>query len=588
MKQITAQKAQGVHFTPHELACFVARRIIKTLSIDRIDTINVLDPSCGDGELLLAFAETLPQSTLDKTTLIGVETNGEAIETARVRLLSTSTKQVIFHQNDFLDIYENAIIQHSLFCDTSKQDTSIEPVDIIIANPPYVRTQVLGAAKAQALANIFGLSGRVDLYHAFLIAMTHQLRPGGVLGVITSNRFLTTQGGSAVRAFLAREYDIIEIIDLGDTKLFEAAVLPAIFIGKKKLHNVTSKPTSQNSATFVRIYENTKVGIPIQEETKHSVYTALEDGQSRDYNIAGQHFTVAHGTLALPTSSDDPWNMTTTDEDEWLKTITTHATARICDVAKVRVGIKTTADEVFIREDWAQLPQELQPEEKVLHRLLSQENAHRWQPQVENVPLRQVLYTHTMKHEKRVAIDLLQYPKAAQYLTKHYARLASRTYVLKAGRKWYEIWVPQQPLAWQQPKLVFPDISPEPKFFYDAQGCIVDGNCYWITPNTNQYPEILFLIAGVANSRLMTRYHDLAFNNKLYAGRRRYLTQYVEKYPLPDPSSQSSRSIIALVQELIFSSLSAQEQAEKEEAIETLVAQAFGVELLNMCQCVIN
>jgi len=583
MKQITAKKAHGAHFTPHELACFVARRIIKTLSLDTIDTMSVLDPACGDGELLLAFAKMLPQSALSKTTLIGVETDGGVIETARTRLVGTSTKQIVLQQNDFLDIYENAIIQHQLFCATSKQGISIEPVDIVIANPPYVRTQVLGAAKAQTLANIFGLSGRVDLYHAFLIAMTHQLRPGGVLGVITSNRFLTTQGGSAVRAFLAREYDIIEIIDLGDTKLFEAAVLPAIFIGKKKLHGATSKATLQNHATFVRIYENTKVGISIQEETKHSVYTALEDGQSRDYSIEGQHFTIAHGTLALPASSDDPWNMATTDEDEWLKTITAHSTARICDVAKVRVGIKTTADEVFIREDWAKLPFDIQPEETVLRWLLSQENANRWQPQVENMPLRQVLYTHTMKHEKRVAIDLRQYPKAANYLTKHYDRLASRTYVLEAKRQWYEIWVPQQPSAWQQPKLVFPDISPAPKFFYDAQGCIVDGNCYWITPNANQSPDILFLIAGVANSRLMTRYHDLAFNNKLYAGRRRYLTQYVEKYPLPDLTLGISRDIVALVKELIFSSPPTQAQAEKEEAIEILVAQAFGVEPLLNC-----
>ncbi len=582
MKQITEKKAHGAHFTPHELACFVARRIIKTLSLDTIETMSVLDPACGDGELLLAFAKMLPQSALSKTTLIGVETNKEAVETARTRLMHSSTRQVVLQQNDFLDIYENAIIQHQLFFDESKQSTPIEPVDIIIANPPYVRTQVLGAAKAQTLASVFGLSGRVDLYHAFLIAMTHQLRPGGVLGVITSNRFLTTQGGSAVRTFLAREYDIIEIIDLGDTKLFEAAVLPAIFVGKKKLHGGTSKATSQNHATFVRIYENTKVGTPIQEETKHSVYTALEDGQSRDYSIAGQHFTIAHGTLALPASSDDPWNMATLDEDKWLKTITTHATTRICDIAKVRVGIKTTADEVFIREDWAQLPQELQPEETVLRQLLSQENAKRWQPQVENVPLRQVLYTHTIKNEKRIAIDLHQYPKAAAYLRKHYDRLASRTYVLEAKRQWYEIWVPQQPSAWQQPKLVFPDISPEPKFFYDAQGCIVDGNCYWIVPNANQSPDVLFLIVGIANSHLMTRYHDLAFNNKLYAGRRRYLTQYVEKYPLPDPSLQVSQDIVALVKELLFSSPSTQERVKKEEAIETLVALAFGVELNSM------
>ena len=244
---------------------------------------------------------------------------------------------------------------------------------------------------------------------------------------------------------------------------------------------------------------------------------------------------------------------------------------------KSRVGIKTTADEVFIREDWHKLPIDIQPEETVLRQLLSQENANRWTPKTKDVPLRQVLYTHTMKNEKRIAIDLNKYPKAEAYLKQHYTRLVSRTYVIEAKRQWYEIWVPQQPSAWQQPKLVFPDISPSPKFSYDEQGCIVDGNCYWIVPNIGQSTDILFLIAGVANSHLITRYHDLAFNNKLYAGRRRYLTQYVEKYPLPDLGSQISQNIVTLVKELIFSPFSAQQREEREQNIEILVAQAFGV-----------
>ena len=580
IKQVTDQKAHGAHYTPYELACFVAKRIIKTLSLENMDALRVLDPACGDGELLLAFTKTLTREALNKTTVIGVETNTKAIENAQVRLVNTSARQIILQHDDFLDICETVITQQQLFSDTPKLFSSIEPVDVIIANPPYVRTQVLGAEKAQSLATMFGLSGRVDLYHAFLVAMTRQLVPGGVLGVITSNRFLTTQGGSAIREFLAREYEIIEIIDLGDTKLFEAAVLPAIFIGRKRLSLADRKKPSCAEATFIRIYENMKASIETKREVSHSIYAALEDGKSNEYTISGHHFTIAHGTLSLPDSSDDPWNMVTLDEDGWLKTINTHTATHICDVAKVRVGIKTTADEVFIREDWHKLPSDIQPEENILRQLLSQENANRWIPKTKNVPLRQVLYTHTMKNERRVAIDLNQYPKANAYLKQHYARLASRTYVIEAKRQWYEIWVPQQPYAWQQPKLVFPDISPSPKFSYDEQGCIVDGNCYWIVPSISQSTDILFLIAGVANSNLMTRYHDLAFNNKLYAGRRRYLTQYVEKYPLPDPSSQTSQNIIALVKYLIFFPLSAQEREEREKNIEILVAQAFGVEPL--------
>lgn len=63
--------------------------------------------------------------------------------------------------------------------------------------------------------------------------MTESLKEGGILGVITSNRYLSTKSGESIRQYLSANYDILELIDLGDTKLFEAAVLPAIFIGKK-------------------------------------------------------------------------------------------------------------------------------------------------------------------------------------------------------------------------------------------------------------------------------------------------------------------------------------------------------------------
>jgi hypothetical protein len=48
-----ARKSHGVHYTPSELAAFVARRVV--LQLGGRETV-VLDPACGDGELLLAFA----------------------------------------------------------------------------------------------------------------------------------------------------------------------------------------------------------------------------------------------------------------------------------------------------------------------------------------------------------------------------------------------------------------------------------------------------------------------------------------------------------------------------------------------------
>jgi hypothetical protein len=89
------------------------------------------------------------------------------------------------------------------------------------------------------------------------------------------------------------------------------------------------------------------------------------------------------------------------------------------------------------------------------------------------------------------------------------------------------MWVPQNPAFWVLPKLVFPDISIDARFYYDENGSVVNGNCYWIVAQNEEEKELLFLIQGIANSDLMSRYHDLCFNNKLYSGRRRYFSQYI-------------------------------------------------------------
>src|SRR5439155_26457435 len=127
-------------------------------------------------------------------------------------------------------------------------------------------------------------------------------------------------------------------------------------------------------------------------------------------------------------------------------------------------------------------------------------------------------------------------------------------------------------------KIVFPDISAEPRFFFDGEGRLVDGDCYWITLREGVHEDVLFLIMALANSNIMVKYHDLAFQNKLYSGRRRYFTQFVEKYPLPDPISNEARRLVLFAKELAFNVLPSQEGNKIVSEIEQLASAAFGVE----------
>ena len=147
---------------------------------------------------------------------------------------------------------------------------------------------------------------------------------------------------------------------------------------------------------------------------------------------------------------------------------------------------------------------------------------------------------------------------------------------MDAGRNWYELWVPQNPALWKYPKIVFPDISSYSRFCFDESGALVNGNCYWIVAQTKEELNRLLLIEGVANSTLMERYHDLSFNNKLYSGRRRYLTQYIVKYPMPPEENPASKKIISLVKQ-INNTADPQQRTHLEKEINHYVYQAFGV-----------
>ena len=573
------RKVTGAHFTPPGLAAVLAARLAVAIKRTSGTTFRVLDPSCGDGELLLAFATAARMRVLPTLTLIGIEESVVSLNEAIERLQGIRDVKLEIIPGDFLEMAESRDNQMALLAQRTRPNCFREPVDVVIANPPYVRTQILGSDRARGLARKFGLTGRVDLYHAFTVAMTQALAVGGLLGMITSNRFLTTKGGQALREFLASEFDILEILDLGDTKLFEAAVLPAVFIGRRRAPAERRSRAGQR-VSFTRVYENSTATTDEDEPSlaASSVCEILRSPQSGVYRVGSQRYSASVGIFSIPDDAEHPWAMLTEEEKAWLECVDSHAPHRIEDVARVRVGIKTTADSVFIRSDWDSLPEGLRPEDELLRPILSHDHARRWRCLTEPKKHRKVLYTHEERSGRRCAIDLNQFPRAAAYLESHRRQLEQRTYIREANRNWYEIWVPQEPSAWSLPKLVFPDISPEPIFFFDNTGAIVDGDCYWITSYREDSEDTLFLIMALANSCLMTRYHELAFQNKLYSGRRRYLAQYVSRYPLPKLRADQGSMLVSVAKRLALGNVSDSEQIALEEGIERLAAKAFGVD----------
>lgn len=556
-------KNSGATFTPTDLADFLSDRLISELKQQTEPSCTILDPACGEGELLSSIARKFEAAHYKSTLkLKGFDTNIDYLIKAKANLAEFDVDVDIQNQ-DFLSTQGVSAEPLNLFI----QDINEEYADLIIANPPYVRTQILGTEKAQEIAKRFNLKGRVDLYYPFLIAMTNVLKKGGLIGVITSNRYLFTKSGESIRKFLLENYEPIEVIDLGDTKIFDAAVLPAIFIGRKK----SSKNQLSEPCKFAKIYEEfNAIDKPVF--TANSLFEIINTNKSGVYSINGRKYNFSNGLLKHAPNKADIWQMTNPEENKWIEQISKNTSFLIGDKFKVRVGVKSCADNVFLKQNWENEP--FIPEDKLFRKLISQENIQRWCFSSENDL--KILYPHYSANGKRLVINLEEYPNAKKYFEANKEQLEGRKYLIEAGRNWYEMWVPQNPGFWPLPKLVFPDISVDARFYYDKNGSVVNGNCYWIVAQTEQEKELLLLIQGIANSDLMAQYHDLCFNNKLYSGRRRYFSQYIEKYPIPNPNKTSSKQIIEVVSKLNELSALNQDVTELESQLNGLVYESFG------------
>lgn len=534
-----AQKTSGATYTPFGLATFVAQQMLQLAELPKRGPIRVLDPAVGDGALLDALIKCLPAAARKRVKVWGYDTDPAAIRIASARLAEDFPGlPVHIEQKDFLEHVQALQTVGDLFAQGQQ-----EPFHLVIANPPYVRTQILGATQAQELALSFGLTGRVDLYYPFLLGISRVLADGGVTGVITSNRFMTTKSGQAVRRALLSSFQIVHAWDLGDTKLFDAAVLPSVLLAKG-----TSDPQHPHTAgiAFSTIYETKDPS----QETAADALAALDVTDDTVVAIAdGRRFRVRHGTLDNGGEPEGLWRVATGATDTWLATVAANTWEAFRRIGKIRVGVKSTADKVFIRNDWADIPGG-RPE--LLRSLLTRHCARRFRADVpaKAKHIKEILYTHEVVNGRRGAVDLSLYPKAKRYLEQHREVLEARTYVIEAGRNWFELWVPQDPSAWPAPKLVFPDISDKPIFWIDTNGGVVNGECYWVCCENEGEVDLLWLALAIANSTFIEAFYDHKFNNKLYAGRRRFITQYVEQFPLPDPTRTETQTIISLAKEI--------------------------------------
>lgn len=115
---------------------------------------TILDPACGIGELLISIANKFNSYNKNiSLKLKGFDTNIDYIISAKLNLAGFPNYKVDIQNQDFLETDGVCKEPSNLFSNVLET----EYADLIIANPPYVRTQIMGAEKAQESELLFDI-----------------------------------------------------------------------------------------------------------------------------------------------------------------------------------------------------------------------------------------------------------------------------------------------------------------------------------------------------------------------------------------------------------------------------------------------
>lgn len=228
--------------------------------------LTICDPACGSGAFLNQALEFLinehhfvdelnaklfgsvmvfqdVENQILEHNLFGVDINEESVEIARLSLWLrtaqrgrklTSLNKNIKCGNSLIDdpvvAGDKALNWEQEFPEVFSKGG----FDVVIGNPPYVRSELLGDFRGNLEENYTVYHPAGDLFSYFYEKSFKLLNANGLFGFI-SNTFDKTTAGISIRDYLQNEVQFLKYIDFTEVQIFEGATTyPVIIIAKNQ------------------------------------------------------------------------------------------------------------------------------------------------------------------------------------------------------------------------------------------------------------------------------------------------------------------------------------------------------------------
>lgn len=188
------KKKNGQFYTPEPLADFLANWAVKS------GNEKVLDPGCGDGNILKPVAEKLGVDG----SVVGIDIDEQGLEEAKEELFTTvNSEKWTLHKGDFFD-----------FCLKNKDKKNF---DVVVGNPPFIRYQDFDSEKRERAIEILNSANlpptkQMNAWMPFLVGSTQLLRKKGRIVMIVPAALLQVKYAGELRKYLADSYSRLTLV----------------------------------------------------------------------------------------------------------------------------------------------------------------------------------------------------------------------------------------------------------------------------------------------------------------------------------------------------------------------------------------
>lgn len=501
----------------------------------KVLSIKVIDPACGSGAFLIAAYDYLKKeldeindriadlkgrtqelfdgdemydASLENEYLIkclyGVDLNPESVEISKLSLwLRTLTKDKPLTNLDNNIKSGNSITEFD-FNEEFSEAFAKGGFDVVIGNPPYVRQESLKDIKTILEEKYATYIGTADLYCYFYELGIRLLKTGGVLGYITSNKWLRINYGKNIRKML-NEYYIIEIEDHGKVKMFVDAGVDTNIIVVKKINR-----------------QNTQVKIVLTEENNKTFETNQSNFSEDGYLFLDNRLKIVKEKIDNIGKPLGEWSI------------------------EVNRGVLTGLNDAFTidKEKYNELIKKDRKNKEILVPLLRGQDIRRYEINYKDLYLINTHNGYKFNDEKIPEIKIDDYPSIKEYLNEFEPALSKRG---DKGKTPYNLRNCAYLEEFNKEKIVYGQISKIPKFSYDLSKFILNDTAFIITGEKLKY-LLVMLNSNLIWKATMLFYSGIVLSSGIKLGK-----NSISKIPIIVPSQEQEEYLTNLADKMLES-----------------------------------